>query len=382
MPSPQKAHSGDLRRRRRVFTLAAVLLGLLLAGSVVIGYFTADAWLYWKRHRFPYQGDPLIVPDRRIGFVQRPNLVWRHLLPPVYTVYTDARGARVDRPGMAPPSRVDLLAVGGSFTWGHGVDNPQTFVHRLGRRLDIRVYNVALASYGTTAAYLSIERFADLHPRVVLYGFIRPHLDRSLRACAPSLVPFCRSVAWVDCREGKPYIHPPLPLAPEYLEYVYAVMIKHPFGWRDVYWAIRRHWTRAKRSFAGQTSSCTPEVAMDYLVGKMVSACRRMGAKLLVLYIPFQIPPAAPPEPLLRAVARHQGDGILHFLDLSPAYRDFARRHGAQALWLTPKDHHPSPRAHALIARTAAPVVAGLLAQAGAEKRSGSPGPLCGKSQR
>ncbi len=49
-----------------------------------------------------------------------------------YRVSTDARGDRVDAPGVETPNDVGLLAVGGSYAWGHGVENRETFTSLLG----------------------------------------------------------------------------------------------------------------------------------------------------------------------------------------------------------------------------------------------------------
>jgi hypothetical protein len=43
-----------------------------------------------------------------------------------YRVFTDSRGARVARRGDRTATPVDVLALGCSYTWGHGVEIEQT----------------------------------------------------------------------------------------------------------------------------------------------------------------------------------------------------------------------------------------------------------------
>src|SRR6185503_13773498 len=69
------------------------------------------------------------------------------------------------------------------------------------------VANFALASYGTTQSLQILERNLDLRPRLVVYGIIAHHFERSVWPCAPSYYEFCLDVShvsWDDARQ--PYI--------------------------------------------------------------------------------------------------------------------------------------------------------------------------------
>ena len=127
-------------------------------------------------------------------------------------MFTDSRGARRSHPNAPAASTVDIVAVGGSFTWGHGVESDETFVAQASVRLGLSAANLAVPSYGTVGAIELLRRNRDLSPRFVVYGFIRDHIRRNLSPCAPAYSPFCRDVPFVAFNEDRaPYIEPPPP---------------------------------------------------------------------------------------------------------------------------------------------------------------------------
>jgi hypothetical protein len=80
--------------------------------------------------RAHFEGDSFIVYDPEIGFVPRPggrtkvsyfSTPWRPSFS--FNLYTDARGARITTPGQNNPARIEIMTIGCSFTWGHGVEN-------------------------------------------------------------------------------------------------------------------------------------------------------------------------------------------------------------------------------------------------------------------
>ncbi|HEY8148374.1 MAG TPA: hypothetical protein VIK51_05670, partial [Vicinamibacteria bacterium] len=66
-----------------------------------------------------------------------------------YHVFTSDRRARVSRRGERTPPEVSLLTVGDSFSWGHGVENEDTYTARLAARWGVPAANLAFSAYGT-----------------------------------------------------------------------------------------------------------------------------------------------------------------------------------------------------------------------------------------
>src|SRR5262249_49419292 len=119
-----------------------------------------------------------------------------------YHVYTSDRRARVSRRGEMTPPQVDLLTVGDSFSWGHGVENEDTYTSRLAARWRGPAANLAFAAYGTVPAGEMLARVLDLRPRLVVYGFIADHFKRNLLPCAPSYGPVCLPFSYVGQDPG------------------------------------------------------------------------------------------------------------------------------------------------------------------------------------
>ena len=103
-----------------------------------------------------------------------------------------------------------MLMLGDSFTWGHGVEDEETFAFKTIAALDGSGTNLAVPGYGTTQSLQTLRRHRDLAPRLVVYAFTIDHLWRNVSACARSAYPFCLDTAHVAWdREGRPHIARP-----------------------------------------------------------------------------------------------------------------------------------------------------------------------------
>ena len=343
-------------RRKKLGNLEAFGISTFLCGMALFAFYLAKAKSFYAQHKSEYIGDSFIQEDRTIGYSQRPNIEMQHVTPPIYTVYTDNLGGRASHKGVVVPSSVDILGIGCSFAWGHGVDDQSTYLKLLGRDLHLTVFNAALASYGMTSALLSLEKHLSLKPKVVIYGFIDDHIARSLHPCAPCATPFCRPTAYVSFDvAGKPYIHPPGISCPGYFSYLHDVFMEHPFGFGDVVWAMRRD----LMIFLGQnaasinarfntTAQDIQKKAVEFLLDRMVVRCRQIGAKLVIVYLPDAGSMTPPPVPLAQALAKYSRAPDVFFTDASYAYRSWAGKYGESALKASVSDSHPSEQAHFL----------------------------------
>lgn len=135
------------------------------------------------------------VADELLGYTALPNVrtrVRRYLddrlvYDAVYT--TDADGSRVAPPRPEGACREALVTFGGSFTFGEGVDDEQTWPYLSAQSSGERtcLYNFALGGYGPhqMLAMLEhgiVERRVLHRPRHAVYLAIANHVDRAVGA--------------------------------------------------------------------------------------------------------------------------------------------------------------------------------------------------------
>lgn len=346
-----------MRARRLVFGALTALVAVGMCMTLTLGIFYLRArWAPFPRSDARVEGDFMFEPDDEIGFVAVRNgkSVRRHLKSGLrYHIFTDDRGARVDAPALHSPSRVDLLTIGCSFSWGHGVENEETFTEGLRRRTGLTVANFALAGYGTVHSLLRLRRQRDLRPRVIVYAFIDDHLVRNLSPCAPSYTPFCAPVARVALdASGAPAIRPPqreLFSMEQNRRFYEEITMTDGFSFRDVLWRARIDLLRIRqtRSIAFANDEATQATALGWLLGQLAEEARRGGASLLVVYLPaLNRGEAGPPPKAFLDAVRAQGTTVL---DLTPRVRRHYAAPDSPSLILA-GDGHPNPIAHALIA--------------------------------
>lgn len=129
--------------------------------------------------------------DRGIGIFQsHPQLGWE-LIPNSIGSHKDPElefdvTYRVDslkhRVTPAPYNRSKIVFLGGSFTFGHGVDDAQVFSYLLQKRMpNTKIINAAVQGWGTAQAYLKLQQlfnqFDDIE--TVVYGYIADHNRRN-----------------------------------------------------------------------------------------------------------------------------------------------------------------------------------------------------------
>jgi len=355
--------------RQQIFAITLAVAVLTFCGLAVLGFYFVRARQHYEGSSFAFSGESFIQEDPLIGYSQRANITMSHTAEPRYTVHTDGNGARVSGRGIAADKEVDILAIGGSFTWGHGVDEPDTFARLVAERGGWTLANVAIASYGMTASMLSLEKYRHLRPRVVVYGFIADHVRRSLVPCAPSLSPLCRTVAFVDFDElDRPFISYPERSSAEYYDYLDDVILAHEFAFSDIYWAIRRDLLnvtgdgqRGLNHRYSQHASGEPyrAAAIELLVREMVQRVEELGAELVVVYIPTRGSGAQSAASLEEAFAVPERE--IAFVDVTAPFAISRKEHGPEILKVAPNDEHPSAFAHELVADELFPVVTRLL---------------------
>jgi hypothetical protein len=302
---------------------------------------------YWSVPRYPLHvdGGPLIAFDREIGFVPTPNSSTTVTLEGggSYHVYTDRRGARVSHPGEQSADKLDMLFIGDSFTWGHGVENDDTYAARVARGLHVSSANLALASYGTTQALQMLERNLDTRPSTVIYPVGRDHWRRNVSACAPTYYPFCVDYSYVAIgSDGSPEIRPPASngVRRSALQAEYDREGLSPAQWLIHGVDVIRGRILLQAAKANAADARLQATAMEFLLSKMTATLRAIGASLIVVSLPARGQTSPAPEQLPQ-LSRKLG---FRFLDVTPAMMN----HGAANLYLP--DGHTNQAGDALIA--------------------------------
>ena len=347
--------------RHALFLVTMVLGTLLTMLAIAAAYYTWRALADPFPHlAIRFMGDFPASRDDELGFAGRVE-GRTHWIDPRsgldFHMYTDRRRARVDRPGEETPLEVELMTLGGSFAFGYGVENEQTFTSILTRLTEIgTAANLAYPSYGTVQALQVWRRNRALHPRYVIYAIIEDHLRRNLSPCAPSISAYCLPVAYVawDRATGAPSIAP-APLersmpAERLRDFLTEVVFTDRIGPADVLWKARMdlHHAAALDDFRFEDTPARRQAAASFLLGALAKEVSAAGARLLVVYIPQtdrRGTLAAPSDALLGALAGKP----LSFLDLTPEMARYQQVAGRPPLFI-PGNWHPAPAGHRLIA--------------------------------
>jgi lysophospholipase L1-like esterase len=334
--------------KNAIFWLLSLLPPLIAAavGIEVVSYGTIP------NLQMTLEGDTPVVFDPEIGLVPSPHAstrrveLWPDGKPKFgYNVYTDQRGARVDRPGLVTSDHMDALFIGDSFTWGAGVEAQNTFADGVAGRLGISVSNLSNPGYGTLQALQLLQRNRDLTPRVIVYTVIAAHMHRNLAACVSSYYPFCfdgSHVAWVN---GAPKIV--APISNGLRRFLLHVEAQRHGLWPHVWVAHGLDVIFGKILLARDDpyDPAKQSLAMKFLLDQMAATAKSMRAELLVVYVPLYVAAHMDLKPAPPAVVEATSALHVQLLDLTPTFQ----RHDAPSLFI-PSDGHPNVAGHALIA--------------------------------
>jgi len=366
------------RPPRAVLATLTAVLTLSVCLALVVVYCAYRARRYASLDH-ALEGDFPIEPDEEMGFVPIRNgaTFRRHERAGLaYHVFTSDRRARVNARFERTPPTVDLVIVGCSFSWGHGVESEDTYGQVIARGRGLTVANLAFSAWGTVQAVQMLERNRDLAPRAVVYGFMADHLKRNLMACAPAYGPLCLPFAHVAFDEaGQPFLAPPdTSLFEPNRRFWRSFFFTKSVGPRQVLAAAEVDWTRLRNRHAPPPDDeSAPALALTFLLRRMQAAARSAGSTLVVVNLPYLEPGRTPPAPpaLLRAVEEVRGSGV-EFLDLAPVVKSYYRDPRRPSLRFA-RDRHPDREAHRLFAGEIAAFLEarGLIAGAASRARTG-----------
>jgi len=142
-------------------------------------------WTYVKIRKYfdeTINAGKMYQDDPRLGYKITPNSKARHKLKDFDVTYTI--GPLGERVVPEPKnSKGTILFLGGSFTFGYGVENNEAFPYILGKKYwkDYRVLNRSANGWGTSHAYLVLSEMLKSKnpPSLVIYSMIPDTISRN-----------------------------------------------------------------------------------------------------------------------------------------------------------------------------------------------------------
>ncbi len=176
------------RRKKFTFSLVTVVglaVGLLLFCEIVLRLMGERVLWTEPVNVVVEPGGSLFVTHPRLGYTHRPG-VYRVTVRDslVFTLTHRADGLRITRPLDVPPvpGAPQLWILGGSFTYGWTVDDPEAYPWRLQERLPAYdVVNLGVNGYGTVHALLQVEQALaqGRPPAAVVVAYASYHDERN-----------------------------------------------------------------------------------------------------------------------------------------------------------------------------------------------------------
>jgi len=147
------------------FTVVCTVLAMDFAYAFfIVGAWKPDIWLDQGHITRRYS-----AADPELGFVRKPNIVWRGQLPGggrQIDYRTDEQGFR------NPPDikRSDLVFIGDSFTEAAQVAEAETFAARVASQTGLRTTNLGRGAYGPQQELIVLKRYGlSYQPRLVIW---------------------------------------------------------------------------------------------------------------------------------------------------------------------------------------------------------------------
>ncbi len=162
-----------------LFSILALLLFLLLL----------EGFLRLIGIRNPVRYEPVPTSDifvhhDTLGWVLKPNAGSRHIGYEYDVFYTiDTLGHRLT-PASVKDADLHVICLGGSMTFGHGLNDEETIPNRIAQMLQAKVWNMGIQGYATDQSMMQLRSsIAELQPDVVVLSYLPSHIERN--ACLP-----------------------------------------------------------------------------------------------------------------------------------------------------------------------------------------------------
>jgi hypothetical protein len=165
-----------------LFSILALLILLLLL-EVLLRAFGLQNPVRYE----PVPSPDLFAHDDTLGWVLRPGASGHHASYEYSVSYsTDNHGFRYV-PASITGNRPIICCLGGSMTFGHGLNDEDTFPNRLAEYSGGDIWNLGVQGYATDQSWIQLKRvMIDLQPDVVILSYLPSHIERN--ACLPKWV--------------------------------------------------------------------------------------------------------------------------------------------------------------------------------------------------
>ena len=356
--------------RRKLGARHLVALSLLTTGASLGLIECAFRVAAYPRRLFM----PPLVPGVRIIYT------WG-VIP--YLVETNSLGLRgPEMSARKPPGVFRIATIGDSVTEGYYVDNPNTYPCLLEQRLRRQGFDVEVANAGTGGCSIDREYevlrtiVAPLDPDLVVLTIVPndiPDLKGRSReellgpASAQRRVWYRAAADWLmmNTAAGEGVVD--LALRVRYRKYRVSEQGARSLGpERYIIQGSHDHLHNSRmfcdafrdtdgKVLVGKFDEQTQELADSYffVLGHLAEYCKSRDLTLAIVYFPCY-PQVYDPTISLkwRDLVQAECEKLdLPFLDLTPTFKRVGQ---AQAIYLAPKDFHPSPQGYRLMAATIA----------------------------
>lgn len=269
-------------------------------------------------------------------------------------VYYDRFGARVSSEENESHVPSDILVIGGSQTWGQGVEQEETFSAHLARALHLNSVNLGVSSYGGVSSLLMLKRNLSIFkPKYIVYGFWQDHINRNVIPCVENGLPVCEKRPTISKMNTKKLVILP---ADNNSDSMRAVKEWYTAGradfwfslkwtWKKLVWNLYKILHRSPNLNPLQTDEGKKKATL-YVLHEMSKISENANAKLIVIFIPYYFQKRISPMPDYISQASKKDNFIL--VNMEVAFRKMFQAGDSIAI---PYDGHMSPQAHLVIAK-------------------------------
>jgi hypothetical protein len=153
-----------------------VILIILFMLEAVLGLFGVRTAVRYR----PVSSPDLFAHDDTLGWVLRPGAEGRLISHEFSVLYTVNRFGMRSTPDSKIADSPQILCLGGSMTFGHGLNDDQTIPNRLADLSGKSVWNLGVQGYATDQSLIQLRRvLRTSRPDIVILSYLPSHIERN-----------------------------------------------------------------------------------------------------------------------------------------------------------------------------------------------------------
>ena len=184
----------DKMKSQRKIYINYILLPLA-STLVIFLLFEIILRIFLPQERQDLDHPPIFLPDDSLGHRLRSNYQSKNVTKNLnYSISTDAYGNRLSSSEF-DSKYPTIIGIGDSYTFGHGVNNHETYLEQLKSLMQKKDYmyniiNLGVCGYGTHNALRNLNNFLEIrpsiNPNIILLGFFLGNdFEDNARAISP-----------------------------------------------------------------------------------------------------------------------------------------------------------------------------------------------------